>query len=190
MEHDRWRRLHRLANAEFDYRVRQILPEWWIASTPCDEWDVAELVNHNVAESMWVAPLLMGMRVEEVGGIEGDVLGEDPLQTWEDARAVAITAIDDADLSGDVHLSSGLTPTFEYLRQRVLDLAAHAWDLARAIGVDDRLDEELVAALDEYVRPFAARLAELPEYFDPAVEPEPDADVQTRLLNILGRETD
>jgi len=190
MSHETWKRLHRLANAEFDFRVRQILPEWWIASTPCDEWDVAELVNHSVAESMWVAPLFMGMRVEDVGGLDGDVLGEDPLSVWEDARAQAIEVIDEADLDGTVQLSSGPTPAFEYVRQRVLDLAVHAWDLATAIGVDDRLDNELVEALDEYVRPFAARLAELPEYFEPAVIAAPDADRQDRLLNLLGRETD
>lgn len=188
MSHDTWKRLHRLANAEFDFRVRQILPEWWIASTPCEEWDVSDLVNHNVAESMWVAPLFAGMRVEDVGGLDGDVLGEDALSNWEDARAQAIETIDKADLNDTVHLSSGPTPGFEYVRQRVLDLAVHAWDLAVAIGVDDRLDDELVAALDEYVRPFAARLADLPEYFDPAVEPEADADRQDRLLNLLGRE--
>jgi len=190
MSHDAWKRLHRLANAEFDFRVRQILPEWWIASTPCDEWDVAELVNHNVAESMWVSPLLMGMRVEDVGGLDGDVLGEDALSVWEDARAQAIEAVDDADLDRTVYLSSGPTPAFEYVRQRVLDLAVHAWDLADAIGVDDPLDDELVDALTEYVRPFAARLAELPEYFEPAVEPAPDADRQACLLNLLGRDPD
>ncbi len=190
MGHDTWKRLHRLANAEFDFRMRQILPEWWIASTPCDEWDVSALVNHNIAESLWVAPLLSGMRVEDVGGLEGDVLGEDPLSMWEDARAQAMEAVDSADLDASVSLSAGPTPAFEYIRQRVLDLAVHAWDLSRAIDVDDRLDEELVAALDEYARPFAARLAELPEYFEPALEPEADADSQSRLLNLLGREVD
>lgn len=190
MEHDRWKRLHRLANAEFDFRIRQILPDWWVASTPCDEWDVAELVNHNVAESMWVAPLLSGMRVEDVGGLDGDVLGDDPLQTWEDARAAALEAVDRADLAGEVYLKAGPTPAFEYVRQRVLDLAVHSWDLAVAIGVDDDLDDELVSALDEYVRPFASRLAELPEYFEPAITAEPDAATQTRLLNLLGRDVD
>jgi uncharacterized protein (TIGR03086 family) len=190
MSHETWKRLHRLANAEFDFRVRQILPEWWVASTPCDEWDVAELVNHNVVESMWVAPLLAGMRIEDVGGLVGDVLGEDALSTWEDARAQAIQVVDDADLDQLVQLSAGPTPGFEYVRQRVLDLAVHAWDLAIAIDVDDKLDSELIDALDEYVRPFAARLAELPEYFETAITSAPDADRQSRLLNLLGRETD
>jgi hypothetical protein len=30
---------------------------------------------------------------------------------------------------------------------RILDLAVHAWDLARAIGADERLDDELVSFL-------------------------------------------
>lgn len=190
MTHETWKRLHRLANAELDFRIRQILPEWWIASTPCDEWDVADLVNHNVAESLWVPLLLDGLGVDDVGGLDGDVLGDDPVSTWEDAQTAAMEAVDGADLDDVVRLAAGPTPAFEYVRQRVLDLAVHAWDLAVAIGVDDRLDDELVDALDEYVRPFAARLAELPEYFEPAITPRPDADRQARLLNLLGREVD
>jgi hypothetical protein len=33
------------------------------------------------------------------------------------------------------------------LKRRIVDNAVRAWDLARSIGADDRLDAELVSAL-------------------------------------------
>ena len=38
-----WLRIHQIAAGEVDFRIRQILPEYWEASTPCDEWDVYDL---------------------------------------------------------------------------------------------------------------------------------------------------
>ena len=46
--HTEWLRVHQLAAGEVDFRIRQILPEYWDASTPCDEWDVYDLVAHCV----------------------------------------------------------------------------------------------------------------------------------------------
>jgi hypothetical protein len=43
---------------------------------------------------------------------------------------------------------------------RILDAAIHAWDLARAIGADETVDDDVVAFLLEYtaeLRPGALR---------------------------------
>lgn len=184
-----WVRLHHIAMAEFDVRVRMVPPDHWVASTPCDEWDVHELVNHNTVENLWVAPLLAGSSVDAIGtAFDGDVLGGDPESVWEDSRLEALRAVDDADLDGEVELSRGPTPVIEYVQERVMDLLIHAWDLARAVGLDETLDEEVVEAVWEWAQPLRPMLADLPEYFEPPVEPELDADLQTRLLNLFGRE--
>ena len=52
LSHHEWLRVHQIAAAEVDYRIRQILPEYWEASTPCDEWDIYDLVAHCVIENM------------------------------------------------------------------------------------------------------------------------------------------
>ena len=39
-------------------------------------------------------------------------------------------------------------------------------------------------------RPMEGQLAAMPEYFEPPIEPESGADLQTRLLNLFGRERD
>ena len=45
-----------------------------------------------------------------------------------------------------VHLSFGDFPGSEYTLQLFADHLIHAWDLARAIGADEHLDDELVAS--------------------------------------------
>lgn len=175
--------------AELDVRLRMIPPDHWEASTPCGEWDVHDLVNHNTVENLWVPLLLGGSTVEQVGtALDGDVLGADPESAWEDSRLGALAAVDDADLTADVTLSRGPTPVLAYVQERVMDLAVHAWDLARAVGVDETLDDEVVEAVWNWAQPLRPMLADLSEFFEPPVDPEPGADLQTRLLNLFGRE--
>jgi uncharacterized protein (TIGR03086 family) len=184
-----WLRLHHVAMGEFDLRVHMIPSDHWEASTPCDEWDVHDLVRHNTVENLWVRPLLDGLSVADVGdAFDGDVLGSDPEVVWESSRREALEAFDEADLDGEVALARGATPTLEYLQERVFDLLVHAWDLARGIGVDERLDEEVVEAVWEWARPMAQMLAALPEFFEPPVPVDADADLQTRLLHLTGRD--
>jgi uncharacterized protein (TIGR03086 family) len=85
-----------------------------------------------------------------------------------------------------VHLSFGDFPGREYAMQLFADHLIHAWDLARAIGADERLDAELVAACTTWFAPVeeayrsAGAIADRP--------PVPDgADAQTRLLAMFGR---
>ena len=186
-DHD-WLRLHQLAAAEFDFRIRQVLPEYWEASTPCDEWDVYELVNHNVVENLWVPLVLAGHRIEDVGGLDDNVLGSDPELVWEDSWRDAVAAFADADLTATVRLAAGATTVVEYLRQRTADLLVHAWDLATGIGVDDELDAEVVGAVYEWAKPLERVFASLPALFEPAIDVSPDVDLQTSLLAVFGRE--
>jgi len=198
-----WVRLHRLANGEFDFRVRQILPEYWSASTPCAEWDIFGLVEHVTVENLKVpmvlaggAPAVISERFDppaddEDGWFVGDrasVLDGDPEMAWARAHHEAVGAFDQSDMSGIVELSLGPVPIIEYLRQRTADVLIHAWDLSQGLGVDDRLDEEVVIAVFEWASPLISRLDSSPDRFEPSVEPEPWADLQTRLLNLFGRE--
>jgi hypothetical protein len=70
--------------------------------------------------------------------------------------------------------------------QLFADMLIHGWDLARAIGADERLDPELVAVL-------AAWFADKADAYRAAgaVGPRPgvpeDADAQTTLLADFGR---
>ncbi len=62
----------------------------------------------------------------------------------------------------------------------------HTWDLARAAGIDERLDETAVLRAQQAVEPLGDAIR-AGNTFGPAVEPPAGADAQTRLLCYLGR---
>jgi uncharacterized protein (TIGR03086 family) len=178
--------LHGTAMDEFDRRVRQVDPADWALPTPCDDWDVHDLVNHLTTEQLWVPPLLGGARMEDVGDrLDGDNLGEEPAATWAVASREARLAWLAPDATErTVHLSMGPTPASEYLWQMTFDLAVHAWDLARALGADETLDPDLVAALADWLG--TTEMGPGP-MFDAPVPVGPDAGPQERLLARAGR---
>jgi uncharacterized protein (TIGR03086 family) len=180
---------HGAAMHEFDRRVRLIAEDQWDNPTPNTDWTVRDLVGHLVGEQLWVPLLLGGVTIEEVGDrFDGDNLGPDPKTAW----SLAITAARNAWLAPDatertVHLSFGDAPATEYGWQMTTDLAVHGWDLARGIGADDDLPVDLCAAVLEYVGPQADSWRES-GLFGAAVPVPPDADIQTTLLGLLGRQ--
>jgi uncharacterized protein (TIGR03086 family) len=178
---------YRRAVSEFGARVRAVESDQWKLPTPCTDWDVRDLVGHLVNEERWAAPLLAGSTIEEVGDrFEGDLLGDDPPAAWEDAAAEATAAAEQDVLGRTVHVSFGDITGEEYLCQLTTDHVIHAWDLARAIGGDERLDPELVDFVFRYLEPKAGQWRQMGA-FGPAVEAPSGGDQQTRMLAIAGR---
>jgi uncharacterized protein (TIGR03086 family) len=177
--------------AEFDVRVRMIPPDHWTASTPCEEWDVFDLVEHVTVENLWVPAVLSGGGIEDLDEVfDEGVLGSDPVDVWEESRLAALAAFDEADLDDEVTLPSGDTTALGYLQQRVAELTVHAWDLATGIAVDDELDPEVVDAVLRWAQGRRRVFERHPEHFDPAVESSSGDPPATRLLHLFGREVD
>jgi uncharacterized protein (TIGR03086 family) len=180
--------MFRGAVAEFDARVRQIGEHQWQAATPDEDWNVRDLVNHVAGEDLWAPPLLAGSTIAEVGDrFDGDVLGAEPKAAWTAAAAAAVRAAgEDGAMDRIVHLSFGDFPGREYVLQLFADHLIHTWDLARAIGADERLDAGLVAscaswfdAVEDAYRSAGAIAARPPV--------PGDAGAQTVLLARFGR---
>ncbi|MFC8828100.1 TIGR03086 family metal-binding protein [Streptomyces sp. NPDC057137] len=174
----------------FTDRVHAVGADQWGATTPCTEWSVRDLVNHLTSEQLWVPALVSeGRTMAEVGdAFDGDVLGDDPVAAWDRAAAAARAAFGERGaLDRPVPLSYGATAADAYCSQMVLDAVVHTWDLSRGIGVNERLPGPLVDFALEEVEPYAVSLSQS-GLFDTALDPPPDADTQTRLLAMLGRE--
>lgn len=175
------------AVGEFDRRVEAIGDDQWANQTPCTEWRVRALVNHLTYEDLWVPELLAGKTLEEVGDrFDGDILGGEPKQAWRQARDGALKAVSAGSMDRPVHTSMGEMAARDYLGQLFSDHLVHAWDLARAIGSDEGLDEELVRNCDAMMRPYEAMMRASGVFGD-HVETSADADSQVRLLALFGR---
>jgi uncharacterized protein (TIGR03086 family) len=180
--------LHRRAVEEFGARVHAVAADQWELATPCSDWNVRQLVNHLVYENRWTAPLMGGATLAEVGDrFEGDLLGDRPTQAWDESSKEAVEAVGaEGALERRVNLSSGPTPAGEYVMQLFADHLIHAWDLATAIGADQRLDPELVDACAEWFAAWEERYRA-----GGSIGPRPElpagADPQTTLLAAFGR---
>ncbi len=172
----------------FQKRVQAVGDDQWHSPTPCTEWDVHALVNHVVGELRWIPPLLAGRMIAEVGDqFAGDLLGKQPKRAWAAASQQAIEAsLQPGTMERTVHLSSGDRRADAYISEVATDVVIHTWDLARGIGVDDRLDRELVdfaqATLKPQVEAWRAAGA-----FAGAVDVPQGADAQTQFLALVGR---
>src|SRR5947208_2760582 len=81
--------LHDRALAGTHRYVAGVGGDQWKTSSPCEGWDVRELVNHIVSGNFWAGELARGKTIDEVGDrLDGDILGDDPTAAYdESARA-------------------------------------------------------------------------------------------------------
>ncbi|MFI5046723.1 MAG: TIGR03086 family metal-binding protein [Acidimicrobiia bacterium] len=169
--------------------VAGVASDQWATTSIDEEWTVRELVNHVVTGNYWAFELGGGKTIEEVGdALDGDVLGSDPLRAYDDSSLVAAAVFREPDaMERPCAVSYGPIPGSVYCGHRFLDVLVHGWDIAKSTGQDTALDTELVAALWAVVEPQLEGLSASGAFGTVLSVPD-DADLQTKLLAVLGRE--
>lgn len=67
------------------------------------------------------------------------------------------------------------------------DLLIHTWDLSRAIGANEQLPEPLVRTCLDWLQGLPAEIVRSPGRFEAALEVEPGASLQARMVAYAGR---
>jgi uncharacterized protein (TIGR03086 family) len=180
--------LHAEALAETDRLVAGVGDDDWHRPTPCDDWDVRQVVNHVVSGNFWVKPLMTGVTIDEVGDrLDGDLLGDDPVAAYRRSADEAGAAfLADGAMDEPALVSYGPVPGSVYASHRFIDVLVHGWDIAVGAGLDTTLRGDLVDACLEVVLPEADELAASGAFGSDHEVPE-DASPQVRLLALLGR---
>lgn len=171
--------------------IASVDPDRFGAPTPCTEWDVRTLLEHIVDGTQRTA--VLGEK-----GSGAQMEHETPRRVADDgwARAYAQARArfrdawaDDAKLDGTYSVPWGEVPGRGVVGAEIQETVMHAWDLARAVGATDRLDERLALAvlpLAQEILPPERRGGITP--FEP-VRPAPEgADGYVRLAAWLGRD--
>jgi uncharacterized protein (TIGR03086 family) len=151
-----------------------------------------EIINYHAYDDAWVPDMLAGRTMEEAGAdtFAGDLLGDDPKGNF--ARIVAdacaaAEALSDGDLDRTVHCSFGDFSAREYLWQITSFRGLRANDIAKVIGVDPTLPDDLVQGLWEQIEPHAEEWRKIGVY-GPAVAVPDNAPLQARVLGLTGRQ--
>ncbi len=161
----------------------------WSRPTPCDEWDVKDVVNHLVYENLWAIELFSGRTIEEVGTkFDGDLVGGSPRERYAETSAEVSAIIEQpGSMDAICQISSGPVPGSEYASQLFVDALIHGWDIGVGSGQSVQLDSDLVAACMPLA--LATREAVGDEGpFGTTIKTRETVTDQTRLLAILGRD--
>lgn len=176
---------HRSIAGTFTDRVRGVAESRWDDPSPVPEWTARDVVRHLLE---WFPGFL-----ESGCGIAlpaGPSVDEDPVGAWE-KHAAAVQSLLDDPACADAVFAHPRLPEMP-LPQAVSrfytnDVFMHTWDLARATGQDERLDEEHCRILYEGMLPMDEVLRQSGQYGAKVATPE-DADYQTKMLGFIGRQ--
>jgi uncharacterized protein (TIGR03086 family) len=176
------------AGEGFARRLARVQPDQWTAPTPCTEWDVQALVNHVVGANRRYTLLLHGATAGEVDATRTvDHLGRDPVNSFVTTATELNAAFrEPGALNRTAHHPAGEHTGAQLLEMRVLDVAVHTWDLARAIGADESLDPDVIEFALTLQDTFEAG-RERGSFTPPPGTTPTHLSVQARLLHLLGR---
>ena len=167
----------------FDARVRAAPADSWSNPAPCEGWTARDVVMHVGNNLFGVAAGLTGGEPRQISA------DEDIVSAWDDARGQFLDALPSADLSTNLSGPFGPMPAEQLIGQLIsTDVLVHTWDLARAVGGDERLDPAAVSGAYSGLKPMDEMIRR-PGVFGPKIEPPADADEQTQFLCFLGRST-
>jgi uncharacterized protein (TIGR03086 family) len=174
---------YREVSKGFDAAVTAVSPDAWGRQSPCGEWKARDVVAHVVAGHRSV---IAGVRGGQSSPLGAD---EDPKKAWEEAsEAIDEITGDPESVAREIDGPVGKMPAGEIITRFVtMDLLVHTWDLARAVGADERLDEDAVRQAYAGLKPMDAMIRQ-PGVFGPKLEPPAGADLQTEFLYFLGRQ--
>ena len=170
---------YEVAVAGFRRRLEPLAPTDFSRPSPCEGWTAGDLIDHTIGAVTLVAGLV-GERAVNDG-----VLGY--TERYDGATADLRAKVTDPVLGSTIVESPFGTLAIKQLVSSIVvhDLLVHTWDLARATGGDERLDEGLVAHTFAHMTPLDDVLRD--HGFAQKVDAPVGADAQTELLCFLGR---
>ena len=174
----------RSAAAAFTERVEGVPDGAWEQPAPCPGWVARDVVRHLVE---WVPGFLTFDGVPPIV-VTADV-DADPAAAWAQLRDQLQAMLDDPELAGSevTHQYVGTYVLQDAVTQFVTaDVFMHTWDLARATGQPEQLDEAAAEAMLSGMQPADEMMRG--EHFGPKVEPPEGADHTTRLMAFVGRQ--
>ena len=167
---------------QFDARVQAAPADSWGNVAPCEGWTARDVVVHVANNFFRIGGTLSAATIREVRD------SDDIVTVWGEARDLFLGTVGTADLSQPVPGPFGPMPAEQVIGRLVAnDVLVHTWDLARATGGDETLDQDAVAGAYSGLKPMDAMIRQ-PGFFGPKIEAPEGSDLQTEFLSFLGRQ--
>ena len=170
---------------EFTRRVEGVQSGGWDAPSPVAGWTARDVVGHLTT---WFPAFLATS--SDVSLPEGPAVEDDPVAAWKAQTAQIQTLLDDPAsanrMVSNPHIGEMPLPQAVDMIYTG-DVFLHTWDLARATGQDETLDEARCQAMYEGMLPMDAVLRSSGQY-GPRVDVPADASYQDKLIGFIGRQ--
>ena len=176
-------RYERVAS-RFTDRARSVPAGAWDRPAPCEGWVARDVVRHLVE---WFPAFLSAAGGPSLPA--GPPVDDDPAAAWVTMSDGIQSLLDDPAASDTEihHPQAGSHRLEDAVATFFLgDVLIHTWDLARATGLDEHLDPDVVHDMLIGMEPLDEVLRASGQY-GPRVAVTPDADEQTRLIAFTGR---
>jgi uncharacterized protein (TIGR03086 family) len=179
----------------FHARILAVAANQWDNPSPCPGWTAQDIVGHVINEQRRNLALVRGLDPQPLHGVAVAEMGALPdirpdadlAAAWHEiGQALADTIGDPRCLDVEMPTPMGPTAYRDIVDVLPEDVLIHTWDLARATGGDERLDQAVVAHVYEHLKPLDEALRQ-PWAFGPKITPPPGADLQTQFLCFVGR---
>jgi len=188
---------YRLLSDGFRARIEATPANRWDAPSPCAGWSARDVVAHVINGHRGMLALVDGTPPVAADGVGISSMADAPeVEPGADLAIAFARCRDDlhAMLSDPdraaIRLPGGpLGPVPVEDAADVIgsmELLVHTWDLARAVGGDEKLDAELVARTHQALLPHYAGL-QATGAFQPSIPAPHGADAQTAFLYFVGR---
>ena len=182
---------------EFDRRalesiepiVAQVKPGQLRLPTPCEGWDLGDLLRHMIGQHRGFAAAARLEAANPSVWLDVD-LGPDPAATYLAAAAEVVEAFARPGLADHriEIFGYGVIPAPNTMIMHAVDYLAHGWDVAKTIGADSTLDSELCEQGMRYALRWPAHSFVSGDPFGPHIDVAGDAPVDQRLMAYLGRD--
>ena len=169
-----------------DAVVKRVPDQAWDDPSPCEGWSARDVVAHQVGVLVGAATIA---RTGEMARPAAPEDRSDPVVIWAGARDEILEALDHpAVLQQEGAYWFGEMTVDRFISIVQWDPLTHTWDVARAAGIDAHLDEDLAQRSYDTIAPMRAVLAKRQLVAETEVPVDPDADIVSRYLALVGRD--
>ncbi len=167
--------------------IAGVRPDQMGSTTPCSEWNVQALINHNIRVSQAFVGMLTGSGGVDPFDVSGPLPPEGAVAAFEGSTGALLAAIKaPGAVDKVVKAPFGEMPGGQLIMIPFADILIHKWDLAKATGQDTSLDSSMADACHALLAPMMEGMRSGGN-FGPAVSVPVSASIQDKLLGITGR---
>ena len=180
----------------YEASVQQMLPtlagikaDQLSSSTPCSEWNVQNLIIHNLRVAEFTKGVLSATPVDpgEMFSVAEPIPTEGAEAVFTTTTNAVLATAKSMNLETVLETPFGAMPASEFLMVPLADLVIHKWDLAKATNQNTTLDSGLAEVCFQVLLPGMEEGRE-GGFFSAEIQVPMSGSIQDKLLGLSGRQ--